>query len=410
MTGPETQPETRVGYVVSRFPSTSETFVVREMDGVEANGVHVEPMSLFPAKEGAVHPASARWMPGLVHPSGRVAASALIRGLVTRPRAMARIVGTVVRETWRSPGSLARSLVTVAVAAALVDDVRDRKLTHPHAHFASYPALAAWVCHRLCGVSYSFTAHAYDIFVSQAMLGTKLAEAEFVATISEFNRDFLDRRRLPGDRTPIEVVHMGVDPTSYEFRPRSAPENGPIRALCVASLQTKKGHAVLFEALASGAGLERVVLDLAGGGELREPLERLAADLGIADRVRFHGALPESQVRDLLDATNMFVLPSIVAPDGQMEGLPVALIEAAACGVPSVASDMSGIPELIEDGVTGFLAAPGDPVALAGRLEAVASGAPLDLAKGRSIVESEFDVRESAVRMTGLFRSVARSR
>ena len=158
--------------------------------------------------------------------------------------------------------------------------------------------------------------------------------------------------------------------------------------------------------------LERIILDLAGGGELREPLERLATELGIADRVRFHGALPEERVRRLLDDADMFVLPSIVAPDGQMEGLPVALIEAAACGVPSVASDMSGIPELIEDGVTGFLAAAGRPGgARRQKLEAVAAGARRSTSPAaRSIVESDFDVRESAARMTELFRSVADSR
>ena len=106
----------------------------------------------------------------------------------------------------------------------------------------------------------------------------------------------------------------------------------------------------------------------------------------------------------MLAQADLFVLASIIAPDGQMEGLPVALIEALACGLPAVATRISGIPELIEDGRTGFLAEQGDVAALATALERALAGEPLELDSGRALIESEFDVRESGARMAELLR------
>src|SRR6185295_7410350 len=131
----------------------------------------------------------------------------------------------------------------------------------------------------------------------------------------DFNRAFLARYN-PGD-TPVHVVHCGVDPGFAQLRVRAAPEQGPVRALCVASLEEKKGHRVLLRALADGGdALARIELDLVGPGALRGELEALAADLGLGDRVRFHGALPEPAVAALLDRADLFVLASIVERSG----------------------------------------------------------------------------------------------
>jgi colanic acid/amylovoran biosynthesis glycosyltransferase len=168
-----------------------------------------------------------------------------------------------------------------------------------------------------------------------------------------------------------------------------------VRALCVASLQEYKGHRVLFEALAKGGpGLDRVTVDLVGDGELRGELEAMADRLGIARRVRFLGRRSEGQVRALLDQADLFVLPSVVAGDGQMEGLPVALIEALACGIPTVSTALSGIPEIVDPGVTGLLAIPGDAASLAAALEETIAEPQACRARavaGRERVEKEFD-------------------
>jgi colanic acid/amylovoran biosynthesis glycosyltransferase len=396
----------RVAYLVSRFPHVTETFIVRELEAVDADpGIEIELLSLFPTVDPTVHPIARRWTDRLRRPSAWEAAAAVGWWLLRRPLRLAGAVATVAAGSVRRPGILGRSLVTLPIAAAHARRLRADPVDHVHAHYATYPALAAWLCHRLTGVPYSFTVHAHDIFVHQEMLARKVADAAFVAAISEYNRRFL----VPyggGSVTPVEIVHCGIDPQAFEFRPRVAPATGPVRAVCVASLQEYKGHAVLLQALAEGGGeLERIQLELVGDGILRPALEQLARDLGIADRVRFDGSLTEPRVRAVLAAADIFVLPSIVARDGQMEGLPVALMEALASGLCAVSTRLSGIPELIRDGETGTLAEPGDPASLASALERAVRDAGEQRARaGRELVEREFDISATGAQMARLLR------
>jgi colanic acid/amylovoran biosynthesis glycosyltransferase len=399
----------RLAYLVSRFPVASETFVLRELNAVAAGpGVSVLLLSLFAPKRPFVHPQAEPWLVNPTRPSAWAALRALAWWTARRPLRVLGAVATVVRRSAGSPGVLLRSLATLPLAAAHASTLRANDIDHVHAHYAAYPALAAWFCKRLTGVSYSFTAHAYDIFTDQSTLAEKIRDASFVIAISNYNREFL--HPYGGDReTPVHVVHCGIDSEAYPYRPRKIPESGPVRALCVAALQEKKGHVVLLDAMASGSGeLQRLRLDLVGDGELRGELERRAAELGLAGRVTFHGALAEPEVRELLEAADLVVLPSVVATDGQMEGLPVALIEAVACGVPVVASRLSGIPELIRDGEAGLLATPGDAAALRAALERALGGEQrFDLEPGRRLVESEFEIRDSAERLVELFEREA---
>jgi glycosyltransferase involved in cell wall biosynthesis len=316
------------------------------------------------------------------------------------------IIGTVLRTCVRSPGYMVRSLATVPVAASIARRIRETGADHVHAHYATFPGLAAWVCRRLAEVPYSITVHAHDIFVTQAMLSEKVCDAEFVDAISAFNRDFL--RPFGGDsETPVHVIHCGIELDRYEFRPRRAPASGPIAALCVASLQEHKGHGVLLEAIAPDVNpADRIRLTLIGDGPERERLEQSARDLGVAGRVEFMGAQSEDAVRRQLDEAHLFVLPSVVARDGQMEGLPVVLMESLACGVPTVASSLSGIPEIIRDGSTGCLAEAGDPDSLRDALTRASTGT-LDPAAARMLVEDEFNVERSAARLVTLFRMSA---
>jgi colanic acid/amylovoran biosynthesis glycosyltransferase len=390
----------RLAYVVSRFPHASEIFIVRELAALEdARGEPIDLLSLFPPVDTTVHPSAARF--AATRPGVRAALAATGWWLARRPLRLLSSIGVVVRDHLRSPGTLGRALATVPLAAAHARTVRERGVEHVHAHYATWPALAAWLCRRLAGTPYSITAHAHDIFVDQSMLSRKLADASFTVTISEHNRRFLSAY---GDPDRIEVIHAGIDPAAYEFRPRAVPAEGPVRALCVASLQEYKGHRVLLDALAGAPELERVELDLVGAGVLRDELERRVRELGLSQRVRFAGSAPEETVRELLGRADLLVLPSIVARNGQMEGLPVVLMEALASGVPVVATRLSGVPELIDDERTGLLATPGDPADLRGALERLVGGRfEPDLAAGRALVERSFDVAESAARLKRLF-------
>lgn len=399
----------RIAYLVSRFPVASETFVVREMDEVDADSrLRIELLlSLFPPKHRFSHATAERWLPRHRRPGAAEAVTATFGWLLRHPLRLLGAVGVIVGETWRRPRAMVRSLAVVPLAAAHARSVRKAGIEHVHAHFAASPALAALVISRLTGATYSFTAHAYDIFTDQTLLARKLADASFVAAISRFNVEFLTPFNAG---TPIHVVHCGVDPSAYPYQPKSAPEPGLARALCVATLQAKKGHAVLLRALADDPDLRHLHLDLAGGGELEEELRGLAAELGIADRVSFLGPQEEAQVRELLVSCDVFVLPSVIASDGQMEGIPVALMEAIAVGRPVVASRMSGIPELVGDERIGLLVEPGDVDGLGRAIARVQAGAGLDPAVGRGLIEAQFDIRESGRRMAELIADAAGGR
>jgi glycosyltransferase involved in cell wall biosynthesis len=392
----------RVSYFVSRFPHVTETFIVRELNVVaDEPDIEADLGSLYPPTVPTVHPSAERWVGRAWRPSAAQGLAATAWWLVRRPLRLLATAGAIVAGHARDPGSLARALATLPLAAA---HARALRADHVHAHFATWPALAAWVCHRLTGVTYSFTAHAHDIFNEQTFLARKARDATFVVPISEYNRAFLEPY---AGSTPMHVVHCGIDPTAYAYRDGRLRDGGPVRALCVASLQEYKGHQVLIRALALS---ERVTLDLVGGGELKEELERLAAELGVADRVRFHGNLTEDEVARLLGEAQLFVLASVVDRRGQMDGIPVALMEALACGVPTVSTRLSGIPDLVRDGETGLLAEPGDPRSLHDAIErtlADPAAADARAMAGRGLVEEEFDVRRTGARMAELFRSVS---
>ena len=403
---PPPLPLRRVGYVVSRFPLVTETFVLREFVEVDRRPeLAVELFSLFPAGDGPIHEDAWSWLPRLHR--GSVGAS--LRGLgyflLKRPLRLLRAAGETAWDYRRSPRLLPRALVAFSLAAGHARAARIARLDHVHAHFATYPALTAWLIRRLTGVPYTFTAHAHDIFVQQAGLRRRCDEAAAVIAISDYNRGFLIDHGAAADR--VVVVRCGVDPERYSFRPRAADPRRPVRGLCVAGLRDYKGHRHLLEALGRhGSGLESITIDLVGDGPLRRELEALAAELGLGERVTFLGSRSEREVTMLLDNADFFVLPSVVADNGDTEGLPIVLMEALAAGVPTVATSLTGIPELVVDGTTGLLAPPADAKALADalrRLLADPDRARQMAERGREVVEEKFDIRRNVDLLTRQF-------
>jgi glycosyltransferase involved in cell wall biosynthesis len=396
----------RIAYIVSRFPVATETFILREVDRVDrVAGVEVELFSLFPGERRSVHPAGERWLAALHRGRARDVVLGPAWWLVHRPARLLGMAGWVVRSHAAQPRILVRALITVAIASAHARRIAALEVEHVHASWATYPALAAWVCWRLTGVPYSFTGHAHDLFIHQLGLERKLRDARTVVTISQHNRRFL--AAYGGDSANVQIVHCGIDLGAYRFRPRGPRPRGPVRALCVASFDEFKGHRYLVEAMADRGGpIDRLHVDLVGTGPLREEIEQLAARHGVLDRLHFLGRLPEQAVAERLDHADLVVLPSIVARNHDTEGIPNALIEAMAAGVPVVSTRVSGIPELVIDGETGLLADPQDAPGLREAIERTLAH-PLAARErtiaGRRLVEEEFDLEAIAGRMVGVF-------
>jgi len=375
----------RVGYLVSWFPAITETFILEEVLALRARGVAVDVFPLFGARGGEVHDGW-RAAEACTHYHASLSwelVAAQLHWLRRRPRAYLKAWRDALRLNAPAPRLLVRAPVVIAKAALIARRIEALGVDHVHAHWATHPALAAWVIRLLTGVGYSFTTHAHDLYVDTAMLRQKVEEARFVVTISEFNRALIERHCGGPAAGKVHVVRCGVDLGA--FAPREVARAEVPTFVCVAGLREYKGHDVLLDACAllRARGV-RVQVILAGEGALRRHLEARLAREGLGDAVRLLGAVPHQRVPDLLASATAMVLPSVRARDGQMEGIPVALMEAMAAGVPVISTRLSGVPELIEDGETGLLVPERDAPALAAAMERLASEPGL----GRRLAEA----------------------
>jgi colanic acid/amylovoran biosynthesis glycosyltransferase len=397
-------------YVVSRFPNVPETFVVNEW-WLMSSRFRMEFASLVQMSERTLHPQTAQLLPQ-VHFAGLMAAPTLranARRLARHPRLYLRTAARVLVGSFRRPnGGVLKGTVAFWKAVRFAEIVDERGISHVHAHFISHSATTAWVISELTGVSFSVTAHANDLYVRPALLDEKLQQAEFVATISEFNREFIRTEcEKPGR---IELVHCGVDTELFSFRQR----DGYRRLVCVARLESTKGQVDLLHAFARARRqLPDLTLDLIGDGADRARLENMRDQLGLGDELRFHGALRTDQVRMALDEADVFVLPSLRHPSGRMDGIPVALMEAMASGLAVVATRLSGIPELVIHEETGLLVTPESPDELAAAICRLVRDPELATRLTRAArerVRSHFDLATEGDRLAALFATTIAER
>ena len=352
---------------MSRFPKIQETFILRELDEMTARGWSLEVFPLIHEKPARVHPGARPWIDSIeqIPFYSSKTLNAVLMQLVRQPGRLISTWFQALIGNWPNFKFMSRALILFPKAVYIAAQAEAQDIHHFHVHFATHPALAAWIIHRLNRTSYSITVHAHDIFVSQAMLHKKLRHAALVVAISDFNRDYLIQRYGAelGDR--IEVIRSGIDPERYALSERM-PESRPFSLFMTGSLEPYKGHQVLIECcqLLKTAGLD-FNCSLAGEGHLRQKLETRIQEAGLANCVHLLGNLTEPEIAAQLQKADCYIQSSVITPQGKMEGIPVSLMEALACTLPVVASDISGISELVIDGKTGRLVPAGDPEALA---------------------------------------------
>jgi len=390
-----------VAVLLSRFPLITETFILREVIELERQGQPVVLVPLLREEPEVVHAEAVPWVGRALYSPflSREIVWANVKTLARRPGRYLSALRRVLVPALRDPRVLAGTLGIFPKSVYLAGRLREEGVRHLHAHFATHPATAALIISELNGARFSFTAHAHDIYVGwrRAALGEKIRRAAFVRVISQFGVDHL--RELYGEEAAckMRVIHVGVDPTTYAPRDEDRGPDGVLRMLSVAALQPYKGLPVLIEACRRlrEAGLP-FQCDMVGRGPMRDELQEKIDAAGLQDHVRLLGPLPQDEVARLMRRADLFVLPSIVAADGQMEGIPVVLMEAMASGRPVVASAISGIPELVEDGENGLLVPPGEPGGLARAVERLAADPALAHRlgeAGRGRVMEAFDLQ-----------------
>ena len=389
----------RVMYFVSLFPCWSETFIVREVKALIDFGVDVRIISLKPPSESVVHEDARALLERIIYPvSWQVAflrvASQLLRHPVRELHTLAGIAAQFVLH----PAELGKSLIVWWRTVALLPEIRSTRPEHLHAHFATYPSTAAMFASKRLGIPFSFTAHAHDIFLEDHFLAKKMRDAAFGVTISEFNRQYMTEIS-PLAKTAISIIHCGVSAQDFLFKPDRL-RSGPSLLLAVGRLDEIKGFVHLIDAckvlVSRGLDFECLII---GEGPLRFALQARIDNGELTQRVRLVGALSQDEVRHFLSTAQVFVLPSVVTSRGNRDGIPVSLMEAMAVGLPVVSTYVSGIPELISDGVNGFLVPPEQPEALACAIERVlihSVEAAILVHRARETVESEFEVTTEA--------------
>jgi len=392
---PSETPARRIGYVLEMYPRFSETFIVNEILALEAAGEHLDIFSLRLPVDGRFHEqladvrAPVTYLPHQLKPAELW--EVLQRGLHALPRLSVDL-----------PDVLALGVNDAACAVQLAMLVRDLGITHLHAHFASVATDVARVAARLAGVGYSFTAHAKDIYhesVEPARMRRKLADASAVVTVSDYNRRHL-QRTYGHAADHVVRIYNGINLEQFSFDP---PRDRPPVVAAVGRLVEKKGFTHLVDAVAEMVRADREVrLHIVGAGDQQPALRAQVAALGLADEVRFLGALPQAQAREVVRSAAVLAAPCVVGADGNRDGLPTVLLEAMALGTPCVATPVTGVPEAVRHGETGVIVPEADGHALAGALSSLLDDAALRrrlAANARALVEWEFDIRRNSARL-----------
>jgi colanic acid/amylovoran biosynthesis glycosyltransferase len=393
----------RIAYMTGVYPRATDTFIQREVAGLRRQGVHVETFSLRPpAEKEIVGPEQQAERQGTYYvqpPCPLTIFRAHASMLFSSPRRYFSALRTALFV--RAPGlkSLVWQVAYFVEAGVVAHRMRRSGLVHLHNHFSNSSCSVAILVAEMAGLTFSFTMHGPSEFFEPHYwrIDEKLRRALFVACISHFCRSQAMVFAPQEKWDKLHVVHCGVNPADFKLATHKGTGS---RLLFVGRLANVKGLPILLQAVARlRASYPGVKLTIAGDGPDRQRLLALAGELGILENVAFLGYQTQRQVRELLGQADAFVMASFA------EGVPVVLMEAMAAGVPVVATRIAGIPELVEDGVSGFLVPPGDPKALADKVDQLLRDPALRVvfgARGREKVDREFDLAAEADKLCRL--------
>lgn len=421
---PDAKPvKATVAYLVRSFPRLSQTFVLNEILALERLGVDLRIFGMTAAAEGIVQES--------------VADVAAPTRYLQRERSPRRVLEDHARVVMSHPlgylsawlyvltrKELDEGYVTCSRYSCFAQAVRMAAMLlctrgeadgvdHVHGHFAHDPTLIALLLKKMIGVSFSFTAHARDIYqTTPIMLRERIGEASAVVTCCRANLDYLEAVARREDVSKLKLIHHGVDlmtfrpPSRASFPMPSSRSPAPL-ILSAGRLVEKKGFGDLIRAcrLLSDLGVDfRCVIY--GDGPLRETLERAIEELGLNGRVAVAGACTQAELAEVLRSGDVFALTPYVADDGDRDGIPNSMLEAMACELPVVGTVVGGMPEVVAHGHNGFLSRPHDARSIASHLARLLADEPLRRrmgARARVTVAEGFDGARAARQLAALF-------
>jgi colanic acid/amylovoran biosynthesis glycosyltransferase len=396
----------RIAYLTGSYPRATDTFIQREVMALREKGVDV-------------HTFSAR-RPGDEHIVGSEQKAERDRTYYILPVNLAFLVlahlSLIISSPTRYINALKLALTTqqpglkgslyqlfyFLEAGIVAKEIKNKQIQHLHNHLADSSCTVAMLAAALGGFTYSFTLHGPYIFFEpyRWRLDKKIERALFVCCISHFCRSQAMIFTLTEKWDRLHIIHCGVNPDLFVPVDSTTPHK---RLLYVGRLAANKGLPILLQSLASlQSSHPEITLTVVGDGEDRSFLEQMSLQLGLQERVNFVGYKSQTEVRQYLQQSEVFVLPSFA------EGIPVVLMEAMAAGVPVVATQIAGISELVEDGINGYLVPPGDSISLTKRIESLLGDGELRSrlgASGRLKVEREFNLDREVERLYRVMNS-----
>jgi glycosyltransferase involved in cell wall biosynthesis len=411
----------RIAYLLGTFPALTETFVLGEIEALRRAGVHVELFAL--ARPGTPHDSShgadlaaqTTYGPPLAsRETWRANRAAFVRD----PGRYLRALAAVAARTALNPIHCLKSLAVFPSAVVFSERMRERGVRHVHAHWATYPATAAYVVSRLTGLPYSITAHVYDATLIRSLMREKLRRAAFVVTCNRFTADRL-ARLVPEATGRVFVNYHGTSLDTFE-RTGDEPADRTIpEILAVGSLFPRKGYLVLLEAcrLLRDRG-RRFHCTVVGEGPLRQRMQAFIRTHRLGDVVQMAGPQTHAEVLRRYRTADLFALACMTDYLGWQEittdpvlllevgfaipfrpltdGIPNVIAEAMAMELPVVSTTVAGVPELVEDGRSGLLVPEQQPGALADALERLLADPDLRRAMGRRGRERVLEVFDRA--------------
>jgi glycosyltransferase involved in cell wall biosynthesis len=405
----------RLTYLHGRYPVLTETFIDREVQGLLERGVDLEIVSirqpdqvLSPAqqtlRERVTYLLPVRW-PSLV--------AALGWALIRRPFTLFRTLAWLLSRK-HPAGTRHRTLFHFVTGVYAAWVLRARRGVPIHAHFVDRAATVALVASRLLDTTYSVTAHAREIYVDAFLLRERIGRAAFAVTCTEYNRTYLEEKLGRRATERLQRMYHGLDLEAYGGSQAGTVRDEPPLVLSVAQLWERKGLRYLVEACAilrdRGVSFRCAIV---GEGPLRDELQSLIKARALVDCVELVGALRHPEVIALYHRATAFVLPCVVTEDGDRDGIPNVILEAMASSLPVISTGVSGIPEVIRAGETGWSVPERDPSAIAAALEQVIRDPDEALARAeraRRLVAEEFDLNRNVDRLLDRFRWVAGGR
>ena len=397
----------KIAYVLNAFPTLSETFITQEVRELERTGVDLHLFAL--AHPPASIATTLDWSGSspLSYPM-RQSRSTLLRVALQRaicsPWRTLRMSITALAQAPRWSSALGQILY----ATRLARECEHTGITHLHAHYATQPAALARLVHILTGLPYSFTAHAYDIYLTpRKELAAKMRSAKFVVTCTDYNRRYLLELAHRAN-TPVHRIHHGLDLGAFpKCTPGTTPAGDAPLILAVARLLEKKGLSHLLRACRRlrDQGY-RFRCRIVGEGPLHDALAAQVRELDLGACVTLWGPAPHSEVIAMYRQAEIFALPCVIAENGDRDGIPNVLVEALYMGLAVVSTPVSGIPELISHEGDGLLVPQADSDALASALARLLDN-PLLRARlgrmGQQTVMERFDLAQNVEHLRQLF-------